>query len=129
MASAKTEIETLTKQLEELTVQLDEKQAELAEVSKANEDEEFQLKHQREKIFVRLKSDTLSRYDRTDDLFALMLELEFLVLICFGNFGKLSPSGGVEAVTSSSCFVQSFNLCFGACHRVFETLRTAFVNS
>ena len=41
MASAKTEIETLTKQLEELTVQLDEKQAELAEVSKANEDEEL----------------------------------------------------------------------------------------
>ena len=64
MASTKTEIETLTKQLEELTVQLDEKQAELAEVSKANEDEELTLKHQREKIVVRLKSDTLSRYDR-----------------------------------------------------------------
>ena len=45
-------------------MQLDEKQAELAEVSKANEDEELELKHQREKIVVRLESETLSRYDR-----------------------------------------------------------------
>jgi predicted nucleic acid-binding Zn-ribbon protein len=64
MASAKTEIEGLSKQLEELTAQLNEKEAELAEVSKANEDEELKLKHQREKIVVRLEADTISRYNR-----------------------------------------------------------------
>ncbi|HTR80860.1 MAG TPA: C4-type zinc ribbon domain-containing protein [Bacteroidota bacterium] len=64
MTAAKAEIETLTKQLEEQQAILNERKAELAEVSKANEDEELGLKHQREKIVVRLKADTLSRYDR-----------------------------------------------------------------
>jgi hypothetical protein len=64
MTSARGEIETVTVQLEEVKKQLDEKTAELAEVSKTNEDEELQLKHEREKIVVRLKADTLSRYDR-----------------------------------------------------------------
>ncbi len=64
MTSAKSEIDAATVQLEEVKTQLDEKTAELAEVSKANEEEELQLKHQKEKIIVRLKGDTLSRYDR-----------------------------------------------------------------
>ena len=64
MTSAKSEIDAATVQLEEVKKHLDEKTAELAEVSKANEEEELQLKHQKEKIIVRLKGDTLSRYDR-----------------------------------------------------------------
>jgi hypothetical protein len=64
MTSAKSEIDAATVQLEEVKKRLDEKTAELAEVSKANEEEELQLKHQKEKIIVRLKGDTLSRYDR-----------------------------------------------------------------
>ncbi len=64
MTSAKSEIDAAAVQLEEVKKQLDEKTAELAEVSKANEEEELQLTHQRQKIVVRLKGDTLSRYDR-----------------------------------------------------------------
>jgi len=64
MTAAKTEIENVTKQLEEQKGALKEREAELAEVSKANEDEELELRHRREKLVVRLKSETLSRYDR-----------------------------------------------------------------
>ena len=64
MTAAKTEIESVTKQLDEQKGLLSEREAELAEVSKANEDEELELRHRREKLVVRLKSDTLSRYDR-----------------------------------------------------------------
>lgn len=64
MTTTKSDVESLNAQLAEVKKQYEEKTAELAEVSKANEDEELQLKHQREKIVVRLKSETLSRYDR-----------------------------------------------------------------
>ncbi len=62
------------------------------------------------------------RFQPHDDLFALMLELEFLVLICFGNFGKLSLLLVELHRKFFKLLRQSFNLCFGTCHRVFETL-------
>ena len=105
MASAKTEIETLTKQLEELTVQLDEKQAELAEVSKANEDEELQLKHQREKIVVRLKSDTLSRYDRIRKGRNGQAVVPVRRNSCGGCHNKIPPQRLLELRTQSKMFM------------------------
>ncbi len=105
MASTKTEIETLTKQLEELTVQLDEKQAELAEVSKANEDEELQLKHQREKIVVRLESDTLSRYDRIRKGRNGQAVVAVRRNSCGGCHNKIPPQRLLELRTQSKMFM------------------------
>jgi uncharacterized protein len=105
MASAKTEIETLTKQLEELTAQLNEKQAELAEVSKANEDEELQLKHQREKIVVRLESDTLSRYDRIRKGRNGQAVVPVRRNSCGGCHNKIPPQRLLELRTQSKMFM------------------------
>jgi len=105
MTSAKTEIETLTKQLEELTVQLDEKQAELAEVSKANEDEELGLKHQREKIVVRLESDILSRYDRIRKGRNGKAVVAVRRNSCGGCHNKIPPQRLLELRTQSKMFM------------------------
>lgn len=51
-------------QLEEIVKELDEKREELEEVSKANEDEELRLKHEREKLVVRIDRNDLSIYER-----------------------------------------------------------------
>jgi uncharacterized protein len=64
MGAAKTETETIAGKLEEVQQRLKEKQTELAEVSKANEDEELKLKHEREKVVTRLKKDLIAKYDR-----------------------------------------------------------------
>ena len=104
MASAKTEIEGLTKQLEELTVQLNEKEAELAEVSKANEDEELKLKHQREKIVVRLEADTLSRYDRIRKGRHGQAVVQVRRNSCGGCHNKIPPQRLLELRTQSRMF-------------------------
>jgi uncharacterized protein len=105
MASAKAEIETLTKQLEEHTVLLDEKEAELAEVSKANEDEELQLKHQREKIVVRLEADTLSRYDRIRKGRNGQAVVPVRRNSCGGCHNKIPPQRLLELRTQSKMFM------------------------
>jgi Zn-ribbon protein, possibly nucleic acid-binding len=105
MSSAKAEIETLTKQLDELMVQLDEKQAELTEVSKANEDEELDLKHQREKIVVRLKSDTLSRYDRIRKARNGKAVVAVRRNSCGGCHNKIPPQRLLELRTQSKMFM------------------------
>ncbi|MGA7161573.1 MAG: C4-type zinc ribbon domain-containing protein [Bacteroidota bacterium] len=104
MASAKAEIETLTKQLEELKGQLDEKKAELAEVSKANEDEELELKHRREKIVVRLESDTLSRYDRIRKGRNGQAVVAVRRNSCGGCHNKIPPQRLLELRTQSKMF-------------------------
>lgn len=105
MASAKSEIEILTKQLEEHTVLLDEKKAELAEVSKANEDEELQLKHQREKIVVRLESDTLSRYDRIRKGRHGQAVVSVRRSSCGGCHNRIPPQRLLELRTQSKMFM------------------------
>jgi predicted nucleic acid-binding Zn-ribbon protein len=64
MSSAKAEIEELNVRIEDVRKVLEEKEAELDAVSKENEEEELKLKHAREKIIVRLKKETIARYDR-----------------------------------------------------------------
>ena len=105
MAGARAEIETLTKQLEEHIVLLDEKKAELAEVSKANEDEELQLKHQREKIVVRLESDTLTRYDRIRKGRNGQAVVPVRRNSCGGCHNKIPPQRLLELRTQSKMFM------------------------
>jgi len=61
---ARKDIDTTKEQVTELTALLEEKRAALAEVSKANEDEELRYKHQREKIVRHIASSDLETYER-----------------------------------------------------------------
>ena len=105
MEGAKSLSEVLTKQLEELTVQLSEKQAELAEVAKANEDEELELKHQRDKLLVRLKADTLSRYDRIRKARNGKAVVPVRRSSCGGCHNKIPPQRLLELRTQNKMFM------------------------
>ncbi len=61
---ARTDIETTKKELGEAQQLLEEKKAELAEVSKATEEEELKYRHEREKIVVRISKQDLAMYER-----------------------------------------------------------------
>ncbi len=61
---AKEDMEKLKPQLEDLQKELAEKKRELGEVTKANEDEELRLCHEREKIVVRIDKSDLAIYER-----------------------------------------------------------------
>jgi len=105
MSSAKTEIENVTKQLEEQSAVLNEKKAELAEVSKANEDEELELKHRREKIIVRLKPDTISRYDRIRKARDGKAVVPVKRASCGGCHNKIPPQRLLELRTQNKMFM------------------------
>lgn len=64
MQLAKTDSEALSGQLEELTVELKEKEKELKLVNKEHEQEESKLRHDREKLLVRIPKEAYERYDR-----------------------------------------------------------------
>ncbi len=61
---AREDLEKTKAQLEETRKELNEKQLELEEVSKANEDEELRLKHEREKLLVRIDESDYALYER-----------------------------------------------------------------
>ncbi|HYQ85886.1 MAG TPA: C4-type zinc ribbon domain-containing protein [Bacteroidota bacterium] len=64
MQQLKGDIETTMPQLEELSAELEGKQKELREVNKEHEKEELKLKHEREKLVVRVDPEDLERYER-----------------------------------------------------------------
>lgn len=61
---SKKDIETMDPDIEALTKELGEKKAELELVNKEHEDEELKLRHEREKIVVRLEKGDLRAYER-----------------------------------------------------------------
>lgn len=60
----KRDLENLGPEIETLRTELEERSAELALVNKEHEDEELKLRHEREKIVVRIDKGDLRRYDR-----------------------------------------------------------------
>ena len=64
MQLAKTDIEAAKPLREEVSADLDEKRKELGEINKEHEDEELRLKHQRDKLLVRIDKQDYERYER-----------------------------------------------------------------
>lgn len=64
MNVAREDLEKAKAQLEEIVKELNEKREELEDVSRTNEDEELRLKHEREKLVVRIDRIDLSIYER-----------------------------------------------------------------
>jgi predicted nucleic acid-binding Zn-ribbon protein len=64
MTVAREDLEKAKAQIEGISKELNEKRQELEEVSKSNEDEELRLKHNREKLVVRIDRSDLALYER-----------------------------------------------------------------
>jgi predicted nucleic acid-binding Zn-ribbon protein len=64
MTVARGDLEKARTQLEGILKELNERRQELEEVSKTNEDEELRLKHEREKLVVRIERGDLAVYER-----------------------------------------------------------------
>ena len=104
MTAAKEETEALAVKLEEIKKQLDEKEAELEEVSKANEDEELKLKHEREKIVVRLKKDLMAKYDRIREARNGQAVVPVRRNSCGGCHNKIPPQRILELRTHTTMY-------------------------
>jgi predicted nucleic acid-binding Zn-ribbon protein len=64
MTVARGDLEKAKAQIEGISKELNEKRQELEEVSRSNEDEELRLKHNREKLVVRIDRSDLAVYER-----------------------------------------------------------------
>ena len=63
MQLAKSDAEIVSAQYEEMNAELQERQKELKEVNKEHEKEESKLRHEREKLLVRIDNGDLERYE------------------------------------------------------------------
>jgi hypothetical protein len=104
MVAARTETETLKVKIDETQKILDEKEAELTAVSKENEEEELQLRHEREKIVVRLKKETVARYNRIRNARDGKAVVAVRKNSCGGCHNRIPPQRLLELRTSIKLF-------------------------
>lgn len=93
---AKQDIEELTPEVEELKKELQERQAELDLVNKEHEDEEFKLKHEREKLVVRIDKNDLRLYERVRKAMGGKAVVPVRRNACGGCFKRVTPQAAVE---------------------------------
>lgn len=102
---AKVDAEKLGPEIEELKAELDEKQAELALVNKEHEEEELRLKHQREKIVVRLEKNDLRMYERIRKAKGGKAVVPVRRNACGGCFNRVPPQTVLELRKNSKLWV------------------------
>lgn len=95
-SNAKTDLEKLAPELEELGKELKERQAELDHVNKEHEDEELKLKHEREKLVVRIGKDDLKLYERIRKALGGKAVVPVRRNACGGCFKRVPPQVSVE---------------------------------
>lgn len=93
---AKQDIEKLTPEVEELKKELQERQAELDLVNKEHEDEELKLKHEREKLVVRIDKNDLRLYERVRKAMGGKAVVPVRRNACGGCFKRVTPQAAVE---------------------------------
>jgi len=95
-ANAKTDLETLAPELEELRKELKERQAELDHVNKEHEDEELKLRHEREKLIVRIDKNDVKSYERIRKALGGKAVVAVRRNACGGCFKRVPPQVSVE---------------------------------
>ena len=95
-SNAKSDLETLAPELEELEKELKERRAELDRVNKEHEDEELRLKHDREKLMVRIEKSDLRLYDRIRNAMGGKAVVPVRRNACGGCFKRVPPQISVE---------------------------------
>ena len=96
VSMAKTDLEALTPELEELKKELEERQAELDLVNKEHEDEELKLKHERQKLAVRIEKADLKMYERIRSALGGKAVVPVRRNACGGCFKRVPPQVSVE---------------------------------
>jgi uncharacterized protein len=96
VSMAKTDLEATTPQLEELKKELEDRQAELDLVNKEHEDEELKLKHERQKLVVRIEKADLKMYERIRGALGGKAVVPVRRNACGGCFKRVPPQVSVE---------------------------------
>jgi uncharacterized protein len=104
-ANAKTDLETLTPELQELRKELKERQAELDQVNKEHEDEELKLKHEREKLIVRIDKSDVKSYERIRKALGGKAVVAVRKNACGGCFKRVPPQVSVELRKNSRVMI------------------------
>jgi predicted nucleic acid-binding Zn-ribbon protein len=93
---AKSDLEAVAPELEELGKELEERQAELDLVNKEHEDEELKLKHEREKLIVRIDKADIKLYERIRNALGGKAVVPVRRNACGGCFKRVPPQVSVE---------------------------------
>lgn len=93
---AKGDLEVLIPEIEELRKELEERKTELQEVNQEHEEEELRLKHEREKIVVRVDKNDLRLYARVRKAFGGKAVVAVRRNACGGCFKRVTPQSLVE---------------------------------
>lgn len=102
---ARTDAEALRAELETLSGELKERQKELKEVNKEHEKSELALRHQREKIVVRLDRDDLDRYERIARAKGGKAVVQVRRNACGGCFSRVPPQKILELRQNSRFYL------------------------
>jgi uncharacterized protein len=103
--NAKTDLETLAPELDELRKELKERQAELDLVNKEHEDEELKLKHEREKLIVRIDKSDVKSYERIRKALGGKAVVGVRRNACGGCFKRVPPQVSVELRKNSRVMI------------------------
>jgi len=95
-ANAKTDLEKLIPELDESATVLKDRRAELDHVNKEHEDEELRLKHEREKLVVRLDRNDIRSYERIRKAMNGKAVVPVRRNACGGCFKRVPPQVSVE---------------------------------
>jgi len=105
LQTAKTDSDALKVQIEELTAELKERQKELKSVNKEHEKEELKLRHDRDKITVRLDKGDLERYERIMNAKGGLAVVPVKRSACGGCFSRVPPQKILELRKNASIHV------------------------
>lgn len=105
MQLAKTDLETLTKEYDEVASELEEKEKELRELNKEHEEEELKLKHEREKLLVRIDKTDYERYERIKNAKSGKAVVPIKRSACGGCFNRVPPQKLLEIRQNMKFFV------------------------
>jgi uncharacterized protein len=95
-STAKTDLAAVEPDLEELKKELKDRQAELDHVNKEHEEEELKLKHEREKLVVRVEKGDLKLYTRIRNALGGKAVVPVRRNACGGCFKRVPPQVAVE---------------------------------
>lgn len=93
---AKGDLEQVQPEIEELKVELEERRKELDLLNKEHEDEELKLKHEREKLAVRIEKNDLRMYERIRKAMGGIAVVSVRRNSCGGCFKRVTPQAAVE---------------------------------
>ena len=104
LVQSKTDLESVKVHLEDVKTGLKEQQKELHEVNKVHEQEELKLKHQREKVVVRVDKTDLYHYERIRKAKGGKAVVAVTRGACGGCYNRIPPQKILELRQNSQFF-------------------------